>query len=66
MSMDPRRLPKPVRQGVEGWWYENGRGIDVYLTGKDGRVVRGLIFWSPLLRAAQRSSRREIVVKREG
>ena len=59
----PQRMPKRVRQGAKGWWYEDERGIDMYLHGTNGVPVHGMVYWSDILRAAQRSSGREVIVK---
>lgn len=58
-----QRTPKRVRQGAKGWWYEDERGIDIYLHGTNGTPVHGMVYWSDILRAAQRSSGREVIVK---
>lgn len=61
-----QRRPKRMTHlpyATDGWWYEDAKGVDVYLSSKDGVVRRGRIGWAALLRAAQRSSGREVIVK---
>jgi hypothetical protein len=61
-----QRMRKKVRRCAEGWWYENEGGIEVYLTAPNGTISHGVIYWSELLRAAQRSCGREVIVKPRG
>lgn len=67
MSRDPRRQPKKAKpvgaDTARGWWYEDDHGIDVLASTYDGKITSVRIGWAALLRAAQRSSGREVIVK---
>jgi hypothetical protein len=51
------------KAGSESWWYEDYRGVDLYIHAGPGVVAHARIGWNALLRAAQRSSGREVIVK---
>lgn len=63
---DARLFPKSIRKmalGGDGWWYEDPCGVDIYLQRQGEAVIHARIGWGALLRAAQRSSGKEIMVK---
>ncbi len=69
---DPRRMPKQIRRLKDGdgsaWWYEDERGIEIIheMRTDSGTYVRTehlRIPWGQLLRAAQRSSGKEVIVR---
>jgi len=65
MGVDPRRLPKrakPIRGAKEAWWYEEENGISVYAATELG-IISVRLPWGAILRAAARSSGREVIVK---
>lgn len=65
---DPRLQPKKARpikhtQTKAGWWYEQKSGIDVFVQSETGFVFAVRLYWRDILRAAQRSSSREVIVR---
>ena len=51
----PSLNPHSARTGgVDGWWYEDKHGIDVYEHCGPGVIAHVRIYWSDLLKAAKR------------
>ena len=62
-----QRLPKnahPLHPKTKGgWWYEGPIGIDVFVQQEGGPVLAVRLYWRDILRAAQRSSGKEVIVR---
>ena len=63
-SYRPKKaIPIAHPQTKDGWWYEHKFGIDVMVQPREGNAVGVRIYWRDLLRAAQRSSKGEVIVR---